>query len=87
MPSSPLRVADDVRKSFGVTRALNGASLQVLPGAVLALMRLPGVRRARVERPAAGLLAQLEVAGVAGTRPGQTSGGPGQRVLVAEEAR
>jgi putative ABC transport system ATP-binding protein len=152
--SSPLLVADGVSKSFGITRALAGASLQVFPGEVLALtgpsgsgkstllhclsgilspdsgrvtfegrdlsalgdrersalrrgafgfvfqfgqlvpeltclenvalpLRLAGVRRARAERQATGLLDQLEVADVAGKRPGQTSGGQGQRVAVA----
>ncbi|MGW4948168.1 ABC transporter ATP-binding protein [Actinoplanes sp. NPDC004185] len=154
MPSSPLLVADDVSKSFGLTRALHGASLQVRPGEVLALtgpsgsgkstllhclsgilapdsgrvsfegrdltalsdrersalrrgafgfvfqfgqlvpeltclenvalpLRLAGVRRARAERRAAELLVRLEVVEVAGKRPGQASGGQGQRVAVA----
>lgn len=154
MPPSPLLVADDVSKSFGVTRALNGASLEVYPGEVLALtgpsgsgkstllhclagilapdtgrvsyegrdlaalgdrgrsalrrgafgfvfqfgqlvpeltclenvalpLRLAGARRDRAQRQAAGLLTQLEVAEVAGKRPGQVSGGQGQRVAVA----
>ncbi|MEU8609576.1 ABC transporter ATP-binding protein [Actinoplanes sp. NPDC048791] len=154
MPSSPLLVADGVSKSFGITRALNGASLQVRPGEVLALtgpsgsgkstllhclsgilapdsgrvsfegrdltamgdrersalrrgafgfvfqfgqlvpeltclenvalpLRLAGVRRTRAERRAAELLVRLEVVEVAGKRPGQASGGQGQRVAVA----
>ncbi|MET0496609.1 MAG: ABC transporter ATP-binding protein [Actinoplanes sp.] len=154
MPSPPLLVADDVHKSFGVTQALNGASLQVFPGEVLALtgpsgsgkstllhclsgiltpdsgrvtfegrdltglsdrdrsalrrsafgfvfqfgqlvpeltclenvalpLRLAGVRRKRAERLAAELLAELAVTDVAGKRPGQVSGGQGQRVAVA----
>ncbi|MEU8234014.1 ABC transporter ATP-binding protein [Actinoplanes sp. NPDC048967] len=154
MPSSPLLVADGVSKSFGITRALNGASLQVRPGEVLALtgpsgsgkstllhclsgilapdsgrvsfegrdltamsdrersalrrgafgfvfqfgqlvpeltclenvalpLRLAGVRRSRAERRAAELLVRLEVVEVAGKRPGQASGGQGQRVAVA----
>ena len=154
MPSPPLLVADDVHKSFGVTQALNGASLQVYPGEVLALtgpsgsgkstllhclsgiltpdsgrvtfegrdltalsdrdrsalrrsafgfvfqfgqlvpeltclenvalpLRLAGVRRKRAERLAAELLAELAVTDVAGKRPGQVSGGQGQRVAVA----
>ncbi|WP_433731261.1 ABC transporter ATP-binding protein [Actinoplanes sp. CA-051413] len=154
MPSSPLLVADGVSKSFGITRALNGASLQVRPGEVLALtgpsgsgkstllhclsgilppdsgrvsfegrdltamsdrersalrrgafgfvfqfgqlvpeltclenvalpLRLAGVRRTQAERRAAELLVRLEVVEVAGKRPGQASGGQGQRVAVA----
>jgi putative ABC transport system ATP-binding protein len=152
--SSPLLVADEVSKSFGVTRALIGASLQVLPGEVLALtgpsgsgkstllhclsgilapdegrvtfdgrdlgtlddrersrlrreafgfvfqfgqlvpeltclenvalpLRLAGVRRREAEKAARDLLARLDVADVAGKRPGQASGGQGQRVAVA----
>jgi putative ABC transport system ATP-binding protein len=152
--SQPLLVADDVSKSFGATRALNGASLQVFPGEVLALtgpsgsgkstllhclsgiltadagrlaydgrdlgamsdrdrsalrrdafgfvfqfgqlvpeltclenvalpLRLAGVRRRRAERLAGDLLAELGVTDVAGKRPGQASGGQGQRVAVA----
>lgn len=154
MPSPPLLVADDVSKSFGITQALNGASLQVFPGEVLALtgpsgsgkstllhclsgilapdsgrvtfeghdltalsdrersalrrgafgfvfqfgqlvpeltclenvalpLRLAGRRRKQAERLAAELLADLEVTEVAGKRPGQVSGGQGQRVAVA----
>jgi putative ABC transport system ATP-binding protein len=154
VPPSPLLVADDVSKSFGLTRALRGASLQVRPGEVLALtgpsgsgkstllhclsgilapdsgrvsfegrdltamsdrersalrrgafgfvfqfgqlvpeltclenvalpLRLAGVRRTRAERRAAELLVRLEVVEVAGKRPGQASGGQGQRVAVA----
>lgn len=154
MSAPPLLVADDVSKSFGVTQALNGASLQVFPGEVLALtgpsgsgkstllhclsgilapdsgrvifdgsdlaalsdrersalrrgafgfvfqfgqlvpeltclenvalpLRLAGVRRKRAEPLAAELLADLEVTEVAGKRPGQVSGGQGQRVAVA----
>jgi putative ABC transport system ATP-binding protein len=149
-----LLIADDVTKSFGVTRALNGVSLQVYPGEVLALtgpsgsgkstllhclsgiltpdsgrvvyeghdltaladrersalrrgafgfvfqfgqlvpeltclenvalpLRLAGVRRTQAERLAGEVLARLEVAEVAGKRPGQASGGQGQRVAVA----
>jgi putative ABC transport system ATP-binding protein len=152
--SQPLLVADDVSKSFGATRALNGASLRVFPGEVLALtgpsgsgkstllhclsgilapdsgrigfdghdlaalgdrersalrrgafgfvfqfgqlvpeltcvenvalpLRLDGVRRTHAEQRAAELLDRLEVADVAGKRPGQVSGGQGQRVAVA----
>jgi putative ABC transport system ATP-binding protein len=154
VPSPPLLVADDVSKSFGITQALNGASLQVFPGEVLALtgpsgsgkstllhclsgilapdsgrvtfeghdltalsdrersalrrgafgfvfqfgqlvpeltclenvalpLRLAGRRRKQAERLAAELLADLEVTEVAGKRPGQVSGGQGQRVAVA----
>jgi putative ABC transport system ATP-binding protein len=152
--SPPLLVADEVSKSFGATQALNGASLQVLPGEVLALtgpsgsgkstllhclsgiltpdsgrirfdghdlaaltdrersalrrsafgfvfqfgqlvpeltclenvalpLRLDGVRRAPAEQRAAALLDRLEVRDVAVKRPGQVSGGQGQRVAVA----
>ncbi|WP_433796106.1 ABC transporter ATP-binding protein [Actinoplanes sp. CA-252034] len=152
--SSPLLVADEVSKSFGATRALAGASLQVHPGEVLALtgpsgsgkstllhclsgilapdagritydgrdlvamgdrersalrrgafgfvfqfgqlvpeltclenvalpLRLAGVRRRPAEQAAGELLARLEVSDVAGKRPGQASGGQGQRVAVA----
>ncbi|MEU8663013.1 ABC transporter ATP-binding protein [Actinoplanes philippinensis] len=154
MSSLPLLVADEVSKSFGVTPALRGASLQVFPGEVLALtgpsgsgkstllhclsgilapdegritydgrdlgamgdrersalrrgafgfvfqfgqlvpeltclenvalpLRLAGVRRRAAERAAGELLARLEVTDVAGKRPGQASGGQGQRVAVA----
>lgn len=154
MSSSPLLAAEDVSKSFGVTRALSGASLRVFPGEVLALtgpsgsgkstllhclsgilapdagrvlydgrdmsaladrersalrrgafgfvfqfgqlvteltclenvalpLRLAGTRRRPAERLAGDLLAQLGVAEVAAKRPGQVSGGQGQRVAVA----
>ncbi|GIE36616.1 ABC transporter ATP-binding protein [Actinoplanes italicus] len=154
MSSQPLLVADEVSRSFGPTRALNGASLRVFPGEVLALtgpsgsgkstllhclsgiltpdsgrvafegrdlaaltdrersalrrgafgfvfqfgqlvpeltclenvalpLRLDGVRRTRAEQHATELLDRLEVADVAGKRPGQVSGGQGQRVAVA----
>jgi putative ABC transport system ATP-binding protein len=46
-------------------------------------LRLDGVRRTHAERRAAELLDRLEVADVAGKRPGQASGGQGQRVAVA----
>ncbi|GAA2531822.1 ABC transporter ATP-binding protein [Winogradskya humida] len=46
-------------------------------------LRLSGVRRARARGPAAELLARLGVSEVAGKRPGQVSGGQGQRVAVA----
>ncbi|GAA5082479.1 putative ABC transport system ATP-binding protein [Thermocatellispora tengchongensis] len=150
----PLLVAENLVKSFGPTPALDGASLQVYAGEVLALMgpsgsgkstllhclagivtpdsgtvsydgrdmaamsdaqrsalrrtefgfvfqfgqlvpeltclenvvlplRLAGVRRREAARRAAGLLERLEVADVADKRPGQASGGQGQRVAVA----
>jgi putative ABC transport system ATP-binding protein len=150
----PLLVADDLAKSFGVTRALDGASLEVLPGEVVALtgpsgsgkstllhclsglvtpdsgrvryagrdlaavsdrersalrrtafgfvfqfgqlvpeltclenvalpLRLAGLPRRKAAGRAAELLDRLEVADVAGKRPGQASGGQGQRVAVA----
>ncbi|WP_157441904.1 ABC transporter ATP-binding protein [Actinoplanes awajinensis] len=150
----PLLVAEDLVKSFGVTRALDGASLRVFPGEVLALtgpsgsgkstllhclsgviapdsgrvgyaghdvaamsdrqrsalrrsafgfvfqfgqlvpeltclenvalpLRLAGARRATASARAAELLDRLEVADVADKRPGQASGGQGQRVAVA----
>jgi putative ABC transport system ATP-binding protein len=46
-------------------------------------LRLDGLRRREAERRAAGWLDRLEVADVAGKRPGETSGGQGQRVAVA----
>jgi putative ABC transport system ATP-binding protein len=46
-------------------------------------LRLDGVARKEAERRADALLATLEVAGVAGQRPGNVSGGEGQRVAVA----
>jgi putative ABC transport system ATP-binding protein len=46
-------------------------------------LRLDGVARKEAERRADALLAKLEVAGVAGQRPGNVSGGEGQRVAVA----
>ncbi|MFF0373705.1 ABC transporter ATP-binding protein [Actinoplanes missouriensis] len=46
-------------------------------------LRLSGVRRRQAERSAGELLARLQVADVAGKRPGQASGGQGQRVAVA----
>ncbi|OUC94874.1 ABC transporter ATP-binding protein [Streptosporangium minutum] len=153
-PNAPLLVAENLVKSFGVTPALDGASLQVHSGEVLALLgssgsgkstllhclagiltpdsgrvsyagqdmaalsdarrsalrrtefgfvfqfgqlvpeltclenvalplRLAGMRRREATRRAAGLLERLEVADVADKRPGQASGGQGQRVAVA----
>jgi putative ABC transport system ATP-binding protein len=46
-------------------------------------LRLEGVRRREAERRALEWLERLEVAGVAGKRPGEVSGGEGQRVAVA----
>jgi putative ABC transport system ATP-binding protein len=46
-------------------------------------LRLNGVRRKEAERRAAGWLERLEVSDVAAKRPGQVSGGQGQRVAVA----
>jgi putative ABC transport system ATP-binding protein len=46
-------------------------------------LRLDGVARKEAERRADALLATLEVAAVAGQRPGNVSGGEGQRVAVA----
>ncbi|MFI6229499.1 ABC transporter ATP-binding protein [Micromonospora echinospora] len=151
---TPLLVADNLTKTFGVTTALDGASLRVHAGEVLALMgpsgsgkstllhclagivapdsgrvtyagqdvstmsdvrrsalrrtefgfvfqfgqlvpeltclenvalplRLTGVGRREAHRRATDLLTRLEVADVARKRPGQASGGQGQRVAVA----
>jgi putative ABC transport system ATP-binding protein len=46
-------------------------------------LRLEGVRRREAERRALAWLERLEVAGVARQRPGEISGGEGQRVAVA----
>ena len=46
-------------------------------------LRLEGVRRREAERRALEWLARLEVDDVAGSRPGEVSGGQGQRVAVA----
>ncbi|MDT7785417.1 MAG: putative transport system ATP-binding protein [Pseudonocardiales bacterium] len=46
-------------------------------------LRLSGMKRKDAERAARDWLARLEVDGVAGQRPGETSGGQGQRVAVA----
>ena len=149
-----LLVADDLRKSFGATPALDGASLELGAGEVVAVMgpsgsgkstllhcvagivrpdsgrvfyegrevslmgdgersalrraqfgfvfqfgqlvpeltclenvalplRLERVRRRVAERRAAECLERLEVSDVAGKRPGEVSGGQGQRVAVA----
>jgi putative ABC transport system ATP-binding protein len=149
-----LLAATDLRKAFGATPALDGASLQVRAGEVVAVMgpsgsgkstllhclagilrpdggqvrygevelsalgdgrrselrrtdfgfvfqfgqlvpeltclenvalplRLGGLRRREAERRARGWLDRLEVSDVADKRPGETSGGQGQRVAVA----
>jgi putative ABC transport system ATP-binding protein len=46
-------------------------------------LRLGGTRRREAEQQATEWLARLEVADVANKRPGETSGGQGQRVAVA----
>jgi putative ABC transport system ATP-binding protein len=46
-------------------------------------LRLSGMKRKDAERAATDWLARLEVDGVADQRPGETSGGQGQRVAVA----
>jgi putative ABC transport system ATP-binding protein len=46
-------------------------------------LRLSGVRRREAEARAAAWLERLEVAELAGQRPGEVSGGQGQRVAVA----
>ncbi|MYS19860.1 putative ABC transport system ATP-binding protein [Streptomyces sp. DvalAA-14] len=46
-------------------------------------LRLGGVKRREAEERAAAWLARLEVADIAGKRPGEVSGGQGQRVAVA----
>ncbi|GIH13047.1 ABC transporter ATP-binding protein [Rugosimonospora africana] len=46
-------------------------------------LRLSGVRRREAQRRATGWLDRLEVTDVAGKRPGEVSGGQGQRVAVA----
>jgi putative ABC transport system ATP-binding protein len=46
-------------------------------------LRLEGVRRREATRRAVEWLRRLEVADVAGARPGEVSGGEGQRVAVA----
>jgi putative ABC transport system ATP-binding protein len=149
-----LLVAEDLRKSFGATPALDGASIGVDAGEIVAVMgpsgsgkstllhclagivrpdsgrvryqdrevsampdaersalrrgsfgfvfqfgqlvpeltclenvalplRLERVRRREAERRATEWLDRLEVADVAGKRPGEVSGGQGQRVAVA----
>jgi len=154
MLDAPLLVADDLSLSYGETRALDSASVQVHAGEVLALMgpsgsgkstlmhclagilapdsgtvtydgrdvttmsdversalrrtefgfvfqfgqlvpeltclenvalplRMTGTRRREAERVATGWLERLEVGDVAAKRPGEASGGQGQRVAVA----
>nr|WP_223245058.1 ABC transporter ATP-binding protein [Streptomyces sp. CBMA156] len=46
-------------------------------------LRLNGVKRKEAERRATGLMERLEVADLAGQRPGEVSGGQGQRVAIA----
>jgi putative ABC transport system ATP-binding protein len=46
-------------------------------------LRLDGVKRREAERRATGWLDRLEVADVAPKRPGEVSGGQGQRIAVA----
>ncbi|HEV7648354.1 MAG TPA: ABC transporter ATP-binding protein [Actinophytocola sp.] len=154
MDTEPLLVADAIVKSFGPTKALDGASMTVAAGEVVAVMgpsgsgkstmlhclagilapdagtvtyagrdlgampdvprstlrrtefgfvfqfgqlvpeltcvenvalplRLGGVKRREAERAAREWLARLEVDDVAPKRPGEVSGGQGQRVAVA----
>ncbi|WP_067133788.1 ABC transporter ATP-binding protein [Microtetraspora malaysiensis] len=151
---APLLTARDLSKAYGTTRALDGVSLDVRAGEILAVMgpsgsgkstlmhclagivrpdsgelryrdrdliaasdaersalrrgefgfvfqfgqlvpeltclenvalplRMEGVRRKEAERRAAYWLERLDVADVAGKRPGQASGGQGQRVAIA----
>ncbi|MCX3062032.1 ABC transporter ATP-binding protein [Streptomyces beihaiensis] len=153
-PAGSLLSATDLRKSYGSTPALDGASFSVHPGEIVAVMgpsgsgkstllhclagivapdagtitydgrdltsltdaersalrrgefgfvfqfgqlvpeltcvenvalplRLNGVKRKDAERRARARLEQLEVDDVAGKRPGEVSGGQGQRVAVA----
>ncbi|MCX5399422.1 ABC transporter ATP-binding protein [Streptomyces sp. NBC_00102] len=153
-PAGPLLAARDLRKTYGTTPALDGASFSVRPGEVVAVMgpsgsgkstllhclagiitpdsgsveyagrelstmsdaersalrrtefgfvfqfgqlvpeltcvenvalplRLSGVRRKDAERTALHWMERLEVENVAGNRPGEVSGGQGQRVAVA----
>ncbi|MGW1819560.1 ABC transporter ATP-binding protein [Streptomyces sp. NPDC002125] len=46
-------------------------------------LRLEGVRRKEAERTALGWMERLEVEALSGQRPGEVSGGQGQRVAVA----
>ncbi|MFJ5221748.1 ABC transporter ATP-binding protein [Streptomyces sp. NPDC088400] len=150
----PLLVADDLRKAYGPTAALDGASFSIRPGEIVAVMgasgsgkstllhclagivtpdsgtitykggpltamsdaerstlrrtefgfvfqfgqlvpeltcvenvalplRLTGVRRKDAERTALDWMERLEVDGIGAKRPGEVSGGQGQRVAVA----
>ncbi|MFE6038272.1 ABC transporter ATP-binding protein [Streptomyces sp. NPDC056452] len=153
-PAGSLLVAHDLRKTYGSTAALDGASFSVHPGEVVAVMgpsgsgkstllhclagiitpdsgtvtyagrelsamsdaqrsalrrsdfgfvfqfgqlvpeltcvenvalplRLNGTRRKEAERTALQWMERLEVDGLAAQRPGEVSGGQGQRVAVA----
>ncbi|WP_328719651.1 ABC transporter ATP-binding protein [Streptomyces sp. NBC_00247] len=153
-PLAPLLAARDLRKTYGATPALDGASFSVHPGEVVAVMgpsgsgkstllhclagivtpdsgsvtyagrelssmsdgersalrrtdfgfvfqfgqlvpeltcvenvalplRLDGVRRKAAERTALRWMERLEVEDLAAKRPGEVSGGQGQRVAVA----
>ncbi|MFC9653829.1 MULTISPECIES: ABC transporter ATP-binding protein [unclassified Streptomyces] len=153
-PVGSLLIADDLRKSYGPTPALDGVTFSIHPGEVVAVMgpsgsgkstllhclagivppdagtityrgrvltdmpeaersalrrsefgfvfqfgrlvpeltclenvalplRLNGVRRKDAERAAREWLERLEVAGIGSQRPGEVSGGQGQRVAVA----
>ncbi|MFD4693349.1 ABC transporter ATP-binding protein [Streptomyces sp. NPDC058463] len=153
-PAGSLLVAHDLRKTYGSTAALDGASFSVHPGEVVAVMgpsgsgkstllhclagiitpdsgtvtyagrelsamsdaqrsalrrsdfgfvfqfgqlvpeltcvenvalplRLNGTRRKEAERMALRWMERLEVEGLAAQRPGEVSGGQGQRVAVA----
>ncbi|WP_329207834.1 ABC transporter ATP-binding protein [Streptomyces sp. NBC_00683] len=153
-PAGSLLVAHDLRKTYGSTAALDGASFSVHPGEVVAVMgpsgsgkstllhclagiitpdsgtvtyagrelsamsdaqrsalrrsdfgfvfqfgqlvpeltcvenvalplRLNGTRRKEAERMALRWMERLEVDGLAAQRPGEVSGGQGQRVAVA----
>jgi putative ABC transport system ATP-binding protein len=153
-PAGSLLVAQDLRKSYGPTPALDGAAFSIHPGEVVAVMgpsgsgkstllhclagivtpdsgsiayrgremgamsdaersalrrsefgfvfqfgqlvpelncaenvalplRLNGVTRKEAEKAALEWMARLEVEDMAGKRPGEVSGGQGQRVAVA----
>ncbi|MEU0134073.1 ABC transporter ATP-binding protein [Streptomyces sp. NPDC006296] len=154
IPAGSLLTARDLRKTYGTTPALDGASFSVHPGEVVAVMgpsgsgkstllhclagivtpdegsvtydgrelsalpdaersalrrgdfgfvfqfgqlvpeltcvenvalplRLDGVKRKQAERTALEWMRRLEVEQLAGRRPGEVSGGQGQRVAVA----